>query len=68
MQFPADGGLGKLIFRLSLVCIILFWEQNKHQFWIDQSLFFHLHVSFNTRNAMGLELSAVTQEVAQVLR
>jgi hypothetical protein len=28
-------------------------------FWIDQSLFFHLHITFNIRYAIGLELLAV---------
>jgi hypothetical protein len=29
-------------------------------FWIDQSLFFHLHMPFNIGYATGLDLSAVT--------
>jgi hypothetical protein len=29
-------------------------------FWIDQPLFFHLHITFNIRYTIGLELSAVT--------
>jgi hypothetical protein len=29
-------------------------------FGLDQSLFFHLHITFNMRYAIGLELSAVT--------
>jgi hypothetical protein len=41
-------------------CKILLWEQNKHHFWIDQSLFFPLHVTFNKRYTIGLELSEVT--------
>jgi hypothetical protein len=36
--------------------------------WIDQPLFFHLHVTFYIIYATGVELSAVMSEVAQVLR
>jgi hypothetical protein len=45
---------------------VLFRESNKHHFWIDQSLFFNLHATYNIRYARGLELSTVTW-VAQVL-
>jgi hypothetical protein len=46
---------------------VKFYFGNKHHFWIDQPLFFHLYIMFNKRYGICLELSAVTKEVAQVL-
>jgi hypothetical protein len=40
--------LGKLLHVLGncLNNLQLSWKQNKHNFWIDQSLFFHLYIIF----------------------
>jgi hypothetical protein len=47
---------------------VLFWGKDEHHIWKDQSLFFHLHKTCYYKYAIGLQLLAIKQSVAQVLR
>jgi hypothetical protein len=38
---------------------VQFWGKNEHCVWKDQSLFFHLHITYYYKYATGLQLLAI---------
>jgi hypothetical protein len=47
------------VFGLLFKQCTIFWEENEHHIWKDQSLFFHLHVTCYYKYAIGFQLLAI---------